>query len=134
MIRQTFGKLLNFLNLIPMQSITATGAITGVDCGGITSQLVAFIAALNTAGTNPTLDVKLQHSNDNGSTDAYADISPAVAITQITTAGAKLVKLTVESPDIKRWVRAFVTIGGTASPAYTVSAVIAGIDQVETEH
>jgi len=74
-------------------------------------------AAAPTAGTTPTLDVKLQESDDQYS--GFADISGAT-FTQLTTAGA-----TQEKPFLidsrKRWIRAIPTLGGSAGPAYPLA-------------
>jgi len=75
-------------------------------------------------GTTPTLDVKLQHSDDNST---FADVTGA-AFAQVTsdsgTAGVQVLKLNVS--DLKRYLRVIGTIAGT-SPSFDFGAEFVGI-------
>lgn len=45
-------------------SVTATGATAGIDITPYRGAMAAVLTSLNTAGTSPTLAVKLQHAQD----------------------------------------------------------------------
>jgi|GEM_PF-960733 len=77
-----------------------------------------------TAGTNPTLDVKVQHSVD-GST-GWADTGSA--FTQVTTV-AGLQTLGIDTRALHAYIRIIGTIGGTASPAFTYG--VEGVGQLK---
>ena len=79
----------------------------------------AYLQAFSFAGTDVT--VKLQHSHDNGSTDAFADITGG-AFTQITS-GPTVERIAVAAgTEIKRYVRAVtVTTGGFTSLVFAVA-------------
>lgn len=71
--------------------------------------LQAYLQAFSFAGTDVT--VKLQHSHDNGSTDAFADITGG-GFTQITS-GPTVERIEVAAgTEIKRYVRAVTTTSG----------------------
>lgn len=123
------GQMLSTIDLLPMQSVTATGNGTGVDVQQFVGEISVLLASKATAGTTPTLDVKLQDSADNST---FADIAGA-AFTQVTDAGssaAVLHKITVNVGAVKRYIRAVKTIGGTASPAFMTTCVGEGVKQV----
>ena len=71
-----------------------------------------------TGNANATADIKLQHSDTSGGT--YTDV-PNGAFTQVTNAGASHQELMINVDQVKRWVRAVVTLGGTTP------AVVAGV-------
>ena len=79
----------------------------------------AYLQVFSFAGTDAT--VKLQHSHDNGSTDAFADITGG-GFTQIT-AGPTVERIAVAAgTEIKRYVRAVtVTTGGFTSLVFAVA-------------
>lgn len=54
-------------------SITADGNTAGVDCRRLIGQGAIILTALNTAGTNPTLAIKLQGAQD---TDVVTSVTP----------------------------------------------------------
>lgn len=68
-------------------------------------------------GTSPTLDVKLQDSADGAN---FADISGA-AIAQFTGGSQQTTKRVAVPAQIGRYVRCMAAIGGTSTPAYTVT-------------
>jgi len=88
-----------------------SGNGTGIDTKGYR---LATLPINCTTGSGKTLDVKVQSSTDNGSTDAYADISGA-AITQIT-ANNKTAMIVVRACEKERYLRAVVA-GGTSPVA-----------------
>ena len=105
---------------------------TGVDLVDYEGIAEVYIESAAGTGTTPTLDFKLQESNDDGSADAYADVPAAElfaiaggtagAFTQITTALSKQTRV-IDLSARKRWIRAVETIGGT-TPSFTSAAVI----------
>lgn len=54
-------------------SITADGNTAGVDCRSLTGQGAVILTAMNIAGTNPTLAVKVQHAQDG---DIVTSVTP----------------------------------------------------------
>ncbi len=114
-------------NLLPVANVSATGNGTGVDLQQLEGQLAVVCDVANIDGTTPTLDLKLQHSDDDGSGDAYADVSGA-AFTQVTTV-ASVQKMVVQKSDLKRYVRVVKTLGGTSSPHYMASVKLFGINK-----
>jgi hypothetical protein len=105
--------------LLACDSRTASANGTGFDLEGSNGAEGEAIIILSSdaasAGTNPTLDVKLQESDASGS--GYTDISGAT-FTQVTDAASSQ-KISINTNDVKRYLRAVGTIGGTSSPAFT---------------
>lgn len=52
------------ISLLAPQSINADGNTAGVDCRAFVGKVLVTLASLNTAGTNPTLAIKLQHAHE----------------------------------------------------------------------
>lgn len=131
MNQNTLGSVLQTINLLPMASVTSTGNGTGVDVTDYVGSLAVILSAKNTAGTTPTLDIKLQESDDNST---FTDIAGAT-FTQVTDAGtlaATIEKIEVKVDSAKRYIRAAKTIGGTSSPAFMTSLVAVGVKQYRT--
>jgi len=106
----------NVVELIPnaVRSVSVDG--TGVDVkdfNGVAHVILSTSAA--TAGTTPTLDVKLQESDALGS--GYTDITGA-AFTQVTDAADSTQMISFQVGEVKRYVRAVATIGGTVTPTF----------------
>lgn len=110
--------------LLACDSRTASADGTGFDLegsNGAEGEAIVILASdAASAGVTPTLDVKLQESDAEGS--GYTDISGAT-FTQVTTSQA-LEKITINTNDVKRYLRAVGTIGGTSSPAFTYSVAL----------
>lgn len=68
-----------------------------------------------TAGTNPTLNVKLQHSD---TINANFDDVSGVAFAQVTDAADTTQMLTVQTSALRRYVRCVGTIAGTNTPTF----------------
>ena len=104
--------------LLACDSRTASANGTGFDLEGSNGAEGEAIIILSSdaasAGTDPTLDVKLQESSDDST---YTDISGAT-FTQVTNAASSQ-KISINTNDVKRYLRAVGTIGGTSSPAFT---------------
>jgi hypothetical protein len=112
------GDHLSVLDILPVAAVTSSGNGTGVDLQQYAGQVAIVLDAHNVAGTTPTMDVKVQDSADNSS---FADISPSVAFTQVTTTDS-VQKLVVNKDNLRRYIRVVKTIGGTSSPQYLLSA------------
>lgn len=108
------------------RTTTLTGSATDV-LSYEGEALIVLNASAATAGTNPTLDVKLQHSDTTTSGD-FTDVAGAT-FTQVTdvsgTAGVQTLKLNVS--DLKRYLRVIGTIGGTDTPTFDFSVEFIGI-------
>lgn len=77
------------------------------------------------SGTSPTLDGKIQDSADNS---AFADVSGAT-FTQVT-ATNNIQSIRIDVDAVRRYIRYVGTIGGTASPSFTMGVNGRGIKQV----
>lgn len=100
----------------------------GVDMKEAELGLFALLDIGNVTGTNPTLDLKLQESDDDGVSDPFTDVNDfrtgGVAAFAQQVAGQGLFSLTFKRS--KRFVRAFATIGGT-TPSFTFSVTLHGM-------
>lgn len=103
---------------------TSTLTGTGIDVLAYEGVALVVLNASAGTGTTPTLDVKLQHSDDNST---YADVTGG-AFTQVTdvagTAGVQVKKINVS--DLKRYVRSIGTIAGT-TPSFDFGVEFIGI-------
>jgi len=103
---------------------TSTLTGTGIDVLAYEGVALVVLNASAGTGTTPTLDVKLQHSDDNST---YADVTGG-AFTQVTdvagSAGVQVKKINVS--DLKRYVRVIGTIAGT-TPSFDFGVEFIGI-------
>ena len=110
--------------LLACDARTASANGTGFDLegsNGAEGEAIVILASdAASAGSSPTLDVKLQESANNSD---WSDISGAT-FTQVTDAAQALEKITINTNDVKRYLRAVGTIGGTSSPAFTYSVAL----------
>lgn len=74
-----------------------------------------FTSSAATAGTAPTLNVKLQHSDVINS--GFADVTGAV-FAEVTDAADSTQMISVQTAELKRYVRCVGTIGGTSTPTF----------------
>ena len=97
---------------------------TGIDVLDYEGVALIVLNASAGTGTNPTLDVKLQHSDDDST---YADVTDG-AFTQVTdeaeTAGIQVMKVNVS--DLKQYLRVIGTVGGT-TPSFDYGVEFVGI-------
>lgn len=100
-------------NLYLLSSATKTSSVTnatGVDFGGADLQPLCYRLVVTAAsGTSPTLDVKIQESDDNSTWRDFA------AFKQMTTTGIE--RVTAKSD--ARYRRYYATIAGT-TPSFTM--------------
>ena len=123
LIPQNLEKL-DLLSFHPVAARTATGEATGVDLRQYDGDVVLILdSAAAGAGTNPTLDVTVEHS-DSLSTD-YTAITGA-AFMQVTDAASRQ-KLVIDADGAKRYVRVKYTIGGTNNPSFSFSVTGVGV-------
>jgi hypothetical protein len=103
---------------------TSTLTGTGIDVLDYEGVALVVLNASAGTGTNPTLDVKLQHSDDDST---YADVTDGT-FTQVTdvagSAGVQVKRINVS--DLKRYVRAIGTIAGT-TPSFDFAVEFVGI-------
>ena len=112
--------------LLKSQAITSDTNGPAVDIRGYRGNvLLVFNIAAATAGSTPTMDVKIQSSAD-GST-SWADVS-GQTLTQVTTTDS-LQALSLDPDTCSAYIRAVFDIGGTSSPSFPCSAVLVGIPQ-----
>ena len=112
------------VELAPAASRTSTLTGTGIDVLEYEGVALALLNASAGTGTSPTLDVKLQHSDDDST---YEDVTGG-AFSQVTdaaeTAGVKVMKLNIS--DLKRYLRIVGTIAGT-TPSFDFGVEFVGI-------
>lgn len=122
-LQQALDKL-QLSALHPTAARTATGNGTGVDVQTLDGDLFVILdSAAASAGTNPTLDIKLQSSDTSGGT--YFDITGAT-FTQVTSSASQQA-ITISKDEARRWIRIVYTIGGTSSPSFTFSVNAVGV-------
>ena len=103
-------------SLLGADSRNASANGTGFDLQGSNDAEGEAIVILDSeagSGTSPTLDVKLQDSADNSS---WSDLS-GKTFTQVTDGAAATEKISINTNDVRRYVRAVATLGGT-SPVF----------------
>lgn len=112
------------VELAPAASRTSTLTGTGIDVLEYEGVALVLLNASAGTGTSPTLDVKLQHSDDDST---YEDVNSGT-FSQVTdaaeTAGVKVMKLNVS--DLKRYLRVVGTIAGT-TPSFDFGVEFVGI-------
>jgi len=112
--------------LVLAQAARRTSTLTGTGIDVLDYEGVALVVLNASAGTgtDPALDVKLQHSDDDST---YADVTDA-AFTQVTdvagSAGVQVKRINVS--DFKRYVRVIGTIAGT-TPSFDFGVEFVGI-------
>lgn len=86
---------------------------------------VILQSSAKTAGTAPTLNVKLQHSDAISS--GFADISGAT-FSEVTTADLTAM-IPLKMGELKKYIRAVGTIGGTSTPTFGFGVSFVGFLQ-----
>lgn len=117
-----FNVWLDALDAVPDSNITGFG-VDMTDYLGMGKVILAAGSA--SAGTNPTLDVKLQESDTESG--GYTDIASA-AFTQVTTSGG-VQSMALNLDSVKKYIRALATIGGTSTPTFNGSCLLLGRKQ-----
>jgi len=106
------------LTFHPLGEEATSGNSTSIDNGVSTANGgVAYLQVTGLAGTSPTLDITIQHSDDDGATDAW---SAVCTFTQVTSANTA--QRITATGTIKRYVRAVWTLGAdTTSATFSVA-------------
>lgn len=112
------------ISLIAAQAIAATANGTGVDIKDYVGTMQLLLDSGAGAGTTPTLDVKIQDSDDN---TAFADVT-GKAFTQVTTVASRQ-QMVLDTNAVRRYIRAVSTLGGT-TPSFPISLQGVGVKQV----
>lgn len=99
-------------NAVRTSTLTPSTGVYVADFDGPCHLVLQSSAA--TAGTNPTLNVKLQHSDSAGS--GFSDAG--VAFSEVTDAADLTEMLTVQVGDFKKYIRCVGTIAGTSTPTF----------------
>jgi hypothetical protein len=107
-MRKLFDSIKSSFTIRPVTA-TATATGTGVDTQGY-FDAVAVLEVGAVSGTTPTLNVKIQESDDNSS---WADVSGAT-FTQVSASNSsQVLRLSELNVTRKRYLRALGTIAGT---------------------
>lgn len=109
--------------LAPPASRTATLTGTGLDVEKYEGVgMVVLHSTAATAGTTPTLNVKVQESADNS---VWADI-PGATFAEVTDAAASLQDINIDLSAAKKYIRVIGTIAG-ASAAFNFAAALVAL-------
>lgn len=118
------GDKLQVISANPVEDLTADASGSAVDLLGFTGEL-AFImdCSAPVAGTSPTLDAKLTHCDT--SNGEFEDVSGG-AFTQVTDTASRQ-KLSINTSELKRYLKVAKNIGGTDDPEYLLSVIGVGV-------
>lgn len=114
------------VNLLGAAARTATANGTGVDAKDFIGIGAVILDCAAGTGTAPTLDVKIQDSDDNAT---FADLATPVAFAQVTGAGVSVQRIALNLDGARRYIRVVSTITGT-TPSFTYSVNLLGRKQV----
>lgn len=118
----------NIIEVLALASRTSTVTpASGIDISqydGPACLILQSTAA--TSGTNPTLNVKLQHSHEANAN--FEDVT-GKAFNEVTDAADLTQMLNLQLGDLRKYIRVVGTIGGTATPTYAF-----GVSMVATRH
>ena len=112
------------IDLMPCTARTSSTNGQAKDLRGLDGQALVFLASTPGVGTNPTLDVKLQESDDGAS--GWADVAGAT-FSQVGS-GAAAEGIALRLSGRKRYLRAVATIGGT-SPQFAFGVYLFAIQK-----
>lgn len=107
------------VSVIPAADVAASADSAGNDMAGFIGNVKFTLDTANTAGTAPTLAVKLQQSAD-GSTN-WTDITGGGFTTVSGALAVGFQTIIISINDVQRYVRAHQVIGGSASPSFATS-------------
>lgn len=126
MIPNNLGDNLVLKDLKANASVVATGVSAAQDLLALQDEIAVLLdISAPVAGSSPTLTCKLTHCDTSGG--SYTDVTGG----SFTAAGAAGVseKISLNKNELKRYVKLDMTIGGTMSPQYYVSAKILGMSK-----
>ena len=113
--------------LAPAERVTANNNSTGIDISQYIGTLKIKLDAQNQAGTNPTLDVKIQESDTIDGT--YTDVTDG-EFTQVTDAAVADEDIILDTRALKKFIRTDDVIGGTDTPSFDRAVTLVGRKQV----
>lgn len=109
----------NGLIIDPAATVTSTSTSAGVDIRDYIGRMAILLSCgAATAGTAPTVTVKIQGSPDNST---FTDITGAVFTAVTTVASFQQIALDVDSAP--RYIRAVATVGGTDTPTFAYAVM-----------
>lgn len=115
---------LQLLSVHPVAARTATGDATSVDLQTYDGDVALILdSAAAGAGTNPTLDVSVEHSDESAAN--FTQIG-TTAFARVTSTASRQI-LVISKDEAKRYVRVKYTIGGTSNPSFTFSVTGVGL-------
>jgi len=101
------------LSYHPLGQETESGNSTSIDNGSSTANGgVGYLQVTGLEGAAPTLDISIQHSDDDGATDPWSAVCTFTQVTAANSSERKMITGTV-----KRYTRAVWTFGGTITSA-----------------
>ena len=111
-IQQNLEKL-EISAAVASASVTATATSSAIDLKEFDGDVLLVLNCAAGTGSSPTLDIKVQDSDETGGT--YADLSGAT-FTQVTDS-ASVQTLEVNKDECKRFIKIVQTVGGS-SPVF----------------
>ena len=119
-IQQNLEKL-DITAAVASASVTATATSSAIDLKEFDGDVLLVLNCAAGTGSSPTLDIKVQDSDETGGT--YGDLSGA-AFTQVTDS-ASLQTLEVNKDECKRFIKLVQTVGGS-SPVFVYGISLIG--------
>ena len=119
-IQQNLEKL-EISAAVASASVSATATSSAIDLKDFDGDVLLVLNCAAGTGSSPTLDVKVQDSDETGGT--YGDLSGAT-FTQVTTS-ASLQTLEVNKDECKRFIKLVQTVGGS-SPVFVYGISLIG--------
>lgn len=114
-IQQTLEKLQLF-SCVANAAVTSTATSAAIDLKEYDGDVSLILTSAAGTGSSPTLDVKVQDSDESGGT--YGDLTGA-AFTQVTDSASMQV-ITFSKDEAKRYIKLVQTVGGS-TPSFTFS-------------
>ena len=119
-IQQNLEKL-EISAAVASASVTATATSSAIDLKEFDGDVLLVLNCAAGTGSSPTLDIKVQDSDETGGT--YGDLSGA-AFTQVTDS-ASVQTLEVNKDECKRFIKIVQTVGGS-SPVFVYGISLVG--------
>ena len=119
-IQQNLEKL-EISAAVASASVTATATSSAIDLKEFDGDVLLVLNCAAGTGSSPTLDIKVQDSDETGGT--YGDLSGAT-FTQVTTS-ASVQTLEVNKDECKRFIKLVQTVGGS-SPVFVYGISLVG--------